>query len=141
MGLIKATSAAEKNTTEKVGTALKGKVADKKDSTDASKKQTGKENVDSENKKTIPKTGKTVPKPSGTNLPTVGKKGKDEDLEDDPIAKSLEERKKAGSITEVVPEKKDGKKTRFKQLDLPPVSIPVLANMYNRHVQKPENTK
>lgn len=55
-------------------------------------------------------------KTSSTKLPAVSKKGgKDEDAEDDPIAKSLKEREKAGGINSVVADKggdkKDSKKT------------------------------
>lgn len=54
----------------------------------------------------------TAPKQPGINKqPTTGKKGKDDDETDDPIAKSLKEREKAGSITSTVDKKADAKKT------------------------------
>lgn len=57
----------------------------------------------------------SVKLPTAPKQPTInkqpGKKGKDDDETDDPIAKSLKEREKAGSITSTVDKKADAKKT------------------------------
>lgn len=103
MGLIKVTKVEnglkeEKDLTKKIGVSLVGKVEKEKKEVKAGVIK-DKENKDTENSKLTPKT--TGAKPSTTKIVgIIGKKG--EDTEDDPIAKSLEERKKAGGYTEVV---------------------------------------